>query len=270
VHHPSWCTSANALYYNAFLKATARKAAAIVCVSQQTAGDVNRNFPFCKDKTHVVYPGIDTAFNSDQDFVRCSQVKLQYHLPDRFILFVGNFEPKKNLVTLIRAYKLLRKMGITHKLVLVGKRSWKANPVLREIAEDQSISSIVCPGYVDRKDLPWVYKLADLFVFISLYEGFGFPPLEAMSCGTCVVSSGKGALGETMGQTACNVAPDDSDQVAQVVYDVLRSDELKKKFILEGKASASAFKWEKTAKEMLGVYQRVLNHSTELAGKATV
>jgi len=254
--HPSWCTSANALYYNAFMKSSARKASAIICVSHHTSDDLIRNYPDSRDKIRIIYPGIDPIFAPQENNLHLQDVRARYHLPNRYILFIGNFEPKKNLPALLKAFILLRQKGLPHKLVLVGKRQWKTGSFIKDY-RDRYPDLIVCPGYVDRSDLPAVYAMAEAFVFASLYEGFGFPPLEAMACGTPVVTSLNGALGETLGDASYSINPNDPHDIANAIFLLIHNMEIKMKLIERGKIQASRYQWKNSAHQLLDVYKSV-------------
>lgn len=163
INNPRWCKPSNALYYNLAMKAGLKKAAGIVAVSNCSADDLRSNFSFCADKIKVIYPGIDDLFNNHEHCDDSIQVRTRYNLPQRFVLFVGNLEPKKNIAAIIAAYLLLRDKGFSHKLVIVGRRSWGKGNALNELMQ-RAGKNIVFTGYVARDDLPTVYKLADVFL----------------------------------------------------------------------------------------------------------
>jgi glycosyltransferase involved in cell wall biosynthesis len=254
IEHPQWCKLSNALYYNIFMKPSVSKASRVIAVSHSTADSLKRRFPAGASKLRVIYPGIDTIFNSKKDPSGQTRVKSRYGLPERYILFVGNIEPKKNILNLVRAYKLLRLRGLSHKLVLAGKRTWKSKGVLKEIS-GAAPGSILAIGYVDRVDLPFVYQMADVFVFASLYEGFGFPPLEAMACGTPVVASTGGALTETAGGASRTVDPTNPEDIAEAIYLLITNRKLRQKHLELGIRQSRRFNWDETAKRTLSVYQ---------------
>jgi len=257
--HPEWCTSSNTLYYRAFLKASARKAAAIIAVSQRTRDDIARHFPDYAHKIRVVYPGIDPAFLTDHVPDRIPSVRARYRLPDRYILYVGNLEPRKNLRALLDAFRKLRKVGFPQKLVIVGKATWGASDFFNAVAPDMHDGNVVLTGYVERQDLPTIYRLAEVFVFISLHEGFGFPPLEAMVSGTPVVSSSEGALNETLEHARFVTDPGNPDEIADAVANTLanpHSDPQKQRI---RQATAAKFDPNASAQAIFAIYLQVLN-----------
>ena len=257
IDHPGWCKPTNALYFNLFMKRTAQRASRVISVSKSTAGDLERNFGLSDSKVCVVYPGIDEIFRVEKDGSGCSQIRRRYNLPERYVLFVGNIEPKKNIATLLSVQRRLREKGLPHKLVIVGKRSWCARADLDQIQREVAESNVIVTGYVDREDLPFVYAMADVFLFPSLYEGFGLPPLEAMACGTPVVSSNRGALAETVGDAAYIVEPDDTEQIVEAVVSMISDSGLREEHIAKGLRQSELFNWERAARETLSVYEEV-------------
>jgi glycosyltransferase involved in cell wall biosynthesis len=257
IDHPRWCKPTNALYFNLSMGAAIRRASRVISVSECTADDLKRNFQLCCSKLRVIYPGVDGIFNASADFSHQDEVRKRYGLPDRYVLFVGNIEPKKNIGTLLRVLAKLREQGLPHKLVLTGKRTWRSGSELGGIYKEAASGNIVLAGYVARNDLPPVYQMADVFVFLSLYEGFGFPPLEAMACGTPVVSSSRGALKETIGNSAIVVDPLDVDEITQAVISMATNTSLREKYVRLGLKKSRFFNWDKSAGQMLSVYEEV-------------
>jgi len=258
IDSPKFCKQTNSLYFNLFMKAAASKASCVISVSKSTADDLKRNFDLHCSKIQVIHSGIDSIFNAKKDSCRCSEVRTHYNLPERYILYVGNIEPKKNIWTLLCVQKRLREKGLPHKLVIVGKRSWGTKVELREISEQIISKNVLWPGYINRSDLPCIYQMADVFVFPSLYEGFGFPPLEAMACGTPVVSTCRGALNETIADAALAVEPHSIWQITQAVISMIQDSCLRERHIQKGLKQSSLFNWKRTAEKTLSVYEEVL------------
>jgi glycosyltransferase involved in cell wall biosynthesis len=240
------------------MKRSTQKASSIISVSERTADDIKRNFNLPCSKIHVVHSGIDKIFNATKDFSCLREIREHYKLPDKYILYVGNIEPKKNLSSTISLQKHLQQEGFPHKLVIVGKRAWGTKKELAEISKEVKSNNIVCTGYVNRNDLPYIYQMADIFVFPSLYEGFGFPPLEAMACGTPVISTYKGILNETVARAALIAEPSDLKQILQAALSIITNYNLRKKLINMGLEVSSQFNWEKTAEKTLHVYEKAI------------
>jgi glycosyltransferase involved in cell wall biosynthesis len=257
IDSPQWCKQSNSLYFGLFMKAAAKKASSIISVSKCTADDLKRNFGLPCSKIRIVYSGIDKIFSPKKDHSQYDGIRKRYNLPERYMLYVGNIEPKKNIWTLLCVQRKLREKGLPHKLVIAGRRSWGAKVELDEISREIRSDNVIWTGYVDRCDLPCVYQMADVFVFLSLYEGFGFPPLEAMACGTPVISTNTGALNETLAGAALTVDPYTTGQITRAVVSMITETCLREKHIRMGLKQSSLFNWERTAKQTLSVYQEV-------------
>ncbi|MBI4948735.1 MAG: glycosyltransferase family 4 protein [Deltaproteobacteria bacterium] len=191
----------------------------------------------------------------------CESVKSKYGLSGSFILTVGSIEPRKNIPSLIRAYSLLRQRGKTrHKLVICGAKGWmREHERIQGLIGDLGIGNdVVFTGYVPDEDLPAMYTLADLFVYPSLYEGFGLPPLEAMACGCPVVASNCSAIPEVVGDAGVLVEPMDADGISEAMQSVMEDEGLKRRLCAAGFARAREFSWEKTARETLKIYMAVM------------
>ena len=253
--NPAWCKNSNALYYNMLMGHTIKKASKIIAVSKNTAENIKRRFVFANSKTIVIHPGIDSIFHCSSDPRHQEDVRLKYHLPDKYILFVGNIEPKKNLLNLLRAYKLLKLKGLPHKLVLAGRRSWKSGNIRKYIRSNFGRNEVVLIGYVERGDLPFIYKMADIFVFVSFCEGFGFPPLEAMTCGTAVAASSTGIMEEMNGGSFARVDPKNPNQTAESVYSLINDSSQRNRQVETAKRECQKFTWQDCAEKTLTVYK---------------
>ncbi len=254
---PQWCKPTNAVYYRLLLRRSAAKAARVISVSQQTARDLGRNTPLPAAALRVVYPGVDEIFRADGNPVCRREVRARYRLPERYVLYVGNIEPKKNIATLLESQRRLQEEGLPHRLVIAGKRAWKAAAELRLIKRGAAAETVVWIGYADRRDLPYLYQMADVFVFPSLYEGFGFPPLEAMACGTPVVSSSRGALAETAAGAALVVDPEDPQQITAAVIKMITDAPTRDRHREMGLRQSRMFTWRKSAEATLSIYKEV-------------
>ena len=254
---PGWCKPTNVLYFQLALRRSARVASRVISVSQQTARDLCRRTNVVPSNIRVVYAGVDDVFCADGDPLRRRRVRRRYSLPDRYILYVGNIEPKKNVSTMLRVQSQLHERGLPHKLVIAGKRSWRARSELQGVERGVASGGVVWIGYADRGDLPYIYQMADAFLFPSLYEGFGFPPLEAMACGTPVVSSSRGALAETAAGAAILADPDDPEQIAAAVIAAITDPQFRGKHVEMGFQRSGTFTWASSAKATLSVYEEV-------------
>jgi len=245
---PRLCTASNALHYRLLLPASVRKAAGIIVPSRTTRDDLVRFDPRTADRIRVIPPGLDPSFRGRQQGAGSDPVRRTYGLAGPYILFVGRTEPKKNVETLVEAFAVLKRDGrLPHKLVLAGARGWAHDAVVRRVRRLGLEQEVVCTGFVPAALLPDLYGMADVFVFPSLYEGFGLPPLEAMACGTPVIVSDRGALPETTGSAAVRADPRDPAALARAVREVLTDAGLKSRLIAGGLRHAADFSWDKAA-----------------------
>jgi glycosyltransferase involved in cell wall biosynthesis len=256
---PEYCSTENYLYFNFFLPRSIQNATKIIAVSHTVKNDILQKFNIDSEKIKVIYPGINDIFRTSPSLEKLAEVKKKYHLPQKFILYVGNIEPKKNIVRLIKSFEnLVRHSETPHSLVIAGKFAWKYKDVLKEFRRQDS-NRIFFPGYISQSDLPALYSLADLFVFPSLYEGFGIPPLEAMASNTPVVCSTGGALSEIAGTSAYIVDPLSIDSITKGMKDVLQDSNLRNQLLNKGKQYVKQFTWAKTWSNTVNLYSSLSN-----------
>lgn len=256
IDQPKFCTNANALYYNLFMKRAVKKATKIISVSEYTKQSILGNFKINSSDIAVIPPGIDDFFTNKSEPQKNLLVKNRYNLPDKYILYVGNIEPKKNLINTLKAFKLLSQKNIKHKFVLVGKRSWKSEGIWRYIKENFTENQIIITGYVEREELASIYRQADIFVFASKVEGFGFPPLEAIKCGTAVVSSKTGILKQFDNESFAQINPENPESIANAVTKIISDNKYKNNLITLASKQVEKFSWEKTAKRTFEIYKQ--------------
>ena len=257
-HHPT----SRLLALRLLLPHVARRATAVITVSHHARQDLLRVLRLPAEKVHVIHEAAPDNFQPVEDPVQRHQLRLRYNLPEKFILFVGTIEPRKNLTRLIRAVAQLRQRGCPARLVLVGPNGWLVNGSLEQEIEALGMKDAVQNlGYVPLEDLPGIYSLATVFAFPSLYEGFGLPPLEAMACGTAVLTSQGSAMAEICGDAAFLVNPHAEDAIADGLAALLSDAALRVHLQQRGLVLVKQYSWERTAKETAVVYQKVLNGS---------
>ncbi len=184
--------------------------------------------------------------------------KKRYNLPEGYILYVGAFRKNKNLELLLMTFQILKKKKkISQKLVLVGPKDWGSERVFLTIKKLNLENEVIITGAVSNDDLPFIYKEADVFVFPSLYEGFGYPPLEAMACGTPVVASNSSSLPEVVGEAGLYFDPLDIQDMAEKIYQVLSSPALAEKLKNLGAKRVQQFSMERMVQKYLEVYKKV-------------
>jgi glycosyltransferase involved in cell wall biosynthesis len=230
-----------------------RKADALIANSKLTKNDFIKILHVPREKIRVVYNGVNPRFRPIGDPEVLDEVKRRYNLPDRFVLTVGRYDPRKNFPTIFRAFTKCRDAGAL-KLVAVGKDSWKYKEDCR-IDESEFKDDFVFPGYVGHDDLPAFYNLAEAFIFPSIYEEFGNPLVEAMSCGCPIVASNTGAIPEITAGAAVLTEPFDADKLAEGVDQITQDAGFRRTLIEKGLQRAKKFSYENVAKEVLDVLE---------------
>ena len=251
-------------YLGLFTRLSARRARRIIAISESTRRDVVRLLGVSPEKVEVVYCGIDDAFRplppqSWRERGEVAAFRSKRGLPERFILFVGTIEPRKNVGRLIEAYGRLRSAsrgGV--RLVIGGAKGWFYEDVFARVEELGLEGEVMFPGYIPVSELPLWYNAAELFVYPSLYEGFGLPPLEAMACGTPVVTANTSSLPEVVGDAGLTVDPLDVEGLAEAMRRVLDNEALRQEMKVRGLQRAKDFSWTKTAQETVQVYRRAM------------
>ncbi len=254
---PGHSTLLDTLIYRRWLPRVLPRVDAVITDSETSRADIVRYLRIAADKVTMIYPGVSPAYGpvSPQ---QATTVAARYDLAAGYILFVGSVEERKNLRRLLRAYAQLQQRGERRPLVVVGARKWKYSRIMQTVEELDLQQRVIFAGYVPDADLPAIYSAADLFVFPSLYEGFGLPPLEAMACGTPVVCSHAASLPEVVGDAAITVDPYDVQGLAEAMHRVLADSDLRDELRHKGLARAKHFSWEKTARQTIEVYEKVL------------
>jgi glycosyltransferase involved in cell wall biosynthesis len=234
-----------------------RRADRVIVPSHAVKQDVVQHLGLAEDLVTVTHHGCEPRFHPRADPEALRAARARYGLPSRYVLAVGTLEPRKNLTTLLQAFARLREDGAVDpglRLVLAGARGWLDEPIFRTV-RSFGLEEVVCfPGFVDDDDLPELYRGAELFVFPSLYEGFGLPPLEAMACGVPVVTSNTSSMPEVAGGAAMLVDPLDVGGMAAAIARVLREERLRARLRAAGVARARQFSWETSARQVLDTY----------------
>lgn len=243
-------------YSRIFVPLAAKYASMILTISEQSKRDIVRQLNVSPDKVSVTYPAASPGFRPVSER-GIAKVKQRYSL-DSFILTVGTLEPRKNIIRLLQAFALLRDRGISCQLVHAGPRGWLFDDVLAEVKRLGLWQSVRFLDRVPLDDLVGLYNSASVFVYPSLYEGFGLPVLEAMSCGCPVITSNTSSLPEVIGDAGIMVDPRDVQQLANVMQRVLKDEALAHNMRQQGLERASLFSWQRCAQETLNVYRQVL------------
>jgi glycosyltransferase involved in cell wall biosynthesis len=227
----------------------------IIAVSEYSKLELMRYLHVSSDKIEVIYEGVNERFRPSE---RTGWIKTKYGICGRFILFVGTVEPRKNIQGLLMGFFKLKKKGIKQKLVIVGKKGLRYREVLETTSHLGLQGDVIFTGYVPEADLVQLYNESDMFVFPSLHEGFGLPPLEAMACGTPVVASNASSLVEVIDDAGLTVDTQNPDTLAGAMHEVLTNENLSLELAKKGLERASRFSWRATAKKTVDLYAKVV------------
>ncbi len=233
------------------LSRASRQAAAFISISHNTADDLMRLTGIPKHKIYVTPLAAEDYFRP----VPYSKIRKRYGLEGPFVLYVGTLEPRKNLITLVRAFAALDDPGL--KLVIAGKKGWMYQDLFAIVEKLGLTSRVIFTGFVSDTDLPALYSAAQVFVYPSLYEGFGLPILEAMQCGTPVITTNVSSLPEVSGDAALLVAPDNVRELSAAMRRILAEPGLREELRGRGFKRSQCFSWRKTAELTADVYRQV-------------
>jgi glycosyltransferase involved in cell wall biosynthesis len=245
----------------------ARSATMIITPSESVRREVSEYFGMSAEKV-VAIPEAARSVFEPASLEEMARTKRQLRIEDQFILFVGTIEPRKNLITLARAFaEILRTTSLRPQLVIAGKKGWLVDELFSYIREMDAGDRVRFTGYVSDDDLRALYSSCSLCVYPSLYEGFGLPTLEAMACGAPVITSRTPAIMETVGDAARLVPPTDFQALAGAIVELLVDERARRDVSSKGLRRAAQFSWEKTARLTLEVYQEALRRRMS-AGKS--
>ncbi|MDO9231256.1 MAG: glycosyltransferase family 1 protein [bacterium] len=226
----------------------------IIAVSQSTKDDLVRVYKIEPEKIAVILSAVaDNFCIIDRNNEKLVKVKEKYNLPYKFILFFGTIEPRKNIIGLVRAFNLLQKNSSEYKLVIAGEKGWMNEEIDDEIANSEFREKIQIINCVPDGDKVFLYNLASLFVYPSFFEGFGFPPLEAMKCGVPVIVSNNSSLPEIVGDAGILIDPDKPEEIFLAMKEILENSKLRSDLIKKGLEKSKEFDWKKTAQKTLKV-----------------
>ncbi len=246
------------LYQRWFTRWSVRRADRVIAISTNTAQDVVRFFDVPVDRVAVIFPGVDAHYRPIEDQQQLGQFRRLRGLPDRFVLFVGTLEPRKNLLMLLQAYAAFRRGGGGYKLALVGGKGWLYEPILSAIDALDLANEVILPGFVAEEELPLWYNAAEALLYPSLYEGFGLPPLEAMACGTPVVVSNASSLPEVVGDAGLLVDPHEPAPWTEALERLWCDSAYRADLSARGLERAREFSWSRMARATIGVYRDLL------------
>lgn len=241
---------------------SARRADAIITVSESARKDIQRVFGIPSSRIHRIYEAPSRIFRPVQQRSQLDEVRRRYGLSESFVLSVGTIEPRKNLVRLIEAFQqVVRKGSAELQLIFAGRFGWGYQEILRRVEELGLGSRVKMLGYVPLTDLPIIYSLCTVLAYPSLYEGFGLPPIEAMACCAPVVVSRNSCFEEVLGNAAELVDPISTSSLTEALYRLTTDESYRSDLRKRGLVRARRFSWSETARRTLDVYKSVLRES---------
>jgi glycosyltransferase involved in cell wall biosynthesis len=260
--HPPFATRLNRVHYRTLLPGSIERARRVIVPSQHVQEEIARCVPSAASRTRVVPLALEPAFLTTYDEVQKEAVRQRYGLPERFVLFVGNFEPKKNLRNVLQAF---RDVPEAPPLVLAGGgRAWNTYELQHELQQaggavnSASALRVLSIGYVQRRDLPVLYQLCEAFIFPSLAEGFGLPVLEALACGATVITSTRVPL-PRLDEVAMVSDPLDVGAISHNLRRAVTEPELRRELGRKGREYAQPFTWRRAAAQTLDVYREAVS-----------
>ena len=243
-------------YAKSLFKLMAIRSKKIIAVSENTKADIVNYLGVKEDKVVVIYNGVSEIFKKDASKEECEKLRHKLNLHAKYILNISNMKAHKNIETLIEAYSKLRKKGIEQKLLLAGGKKERVKE-LQVYAEQFNVAEdIIFIQNIDFEDLPVLYRICDVFVFPSLYEGFGLPLVEAMASGVPVVTSNVSSMPEVVGNAGITIEPSNADSLAEAIEKVISDNKLRENMIKTGIKQVEKFNWRNTAKKTLEVYEK--------------
>lgn len=258
IHYPRVLSTARRLYLRLFTALSCRRARRVIAISHSTARDVATSLDIPADRIDVAAPGYDANAYHPLPESDCAAFRAARGLPDRFWLFVGTLEPRKNLPMLLEAYAALPPQDRL-PLVLAGGKGWDYEPIFTAIDRFGLKNQVSLPGYIPAQDLPLWYNSAEVLVYPSVFEGFGLPVLEAMACGTPVIVSDASSLPEVAGNSGLCLPPQDVPAWTEALRRAAQDAEWRTQAAERGLAAAARYTWMETARQTLACYQRALN-----------
>ncbi len=246
------------VYFRNLGKRTAKMADKIIAISYYSKKDIVKYFQVSEEKIEVIHLGVDKKYRPLSS--NLEKITSKYGIGGKFIFYFGNFNPHKNVKTLVEAYhRLPEKIKNEYQLVLGGRRDRYCTDLEKMIKRLRIEEKVIFTGFISEKDLPAIYSAAELFVFPSLYEGFGLPPLEAMACGAPVITSNTTSLPEVVGEAGILVRPYNIDEIKEAIIRVLTDSALRKSLIEKGLKRIQQFIPDKTAHHFLRVFDEIIH-----------
>ncbi len=247
-------------YFGRWMPFTYRKADHIIAISKQTKKDIVKLLSIPEEKITVIYLGADKKYFLHPDKEKIETIKKKFKTGNKFFLHVGTINPRKNLEFLVKAFSNIVGENDNWNLVITGKKGWYYDNLFKLVKDKGLEQRVIFTGYVDDNEKHVLYWGAGALVFPSVYEGFGLPPLEAMSAGVPVISSSTSSMPEVIGDAGILLDPADEESWSKTMLELTRLSDLRRKLSVLGIERAKQFRWEETARQTIEVYHKVLSN----------
>ncbi|MHB1393069.1 MAG: glycosyltransferase family 4 protein [Clostridia bacterium] len=258
--YPDTMTKANYRRLDKNIKRSVKRADIVVTISENSKQEIIEYLGVQEEKIRIVSPGVDLeVYSCKYGVEELTRIKDKYKLPDKYALYLGTLEPRKSIDSIIEGYaqyKLLNK-DTNLKLVIAGKKGWMYDSIFESLIANKLVEDVIFTGYVEEEDKPFIYKLSSMFIFPSLYEGFGMPVLEAMAAGVPVITSNSSSLPEVVGDAGLLVEPKDIQAIADYIGRLDNDSDLRNELITRGLERSKLFTWEKSARRLIQIYKEL-------------
>lgn len=243
------------------LKYSVDRADIIITISENSKKEIAEYLKVRPDKIEIVPPGVEfQVYNKEFSKTELEKIKEKYNLPEEYVLYLGTLEPRKNIESIIDAfglYKQKRKNNL--KLVIAGNKGWMYDSIFKRVKDLNIENEVIFTGYVDEEDKPCIYKMSRIFLFPSLYEGFGMPVLEAMASGVPVITSNTSSLPEVCGDAAVLVEPKDISSICDGIIRLQEDYDFRQQLVEQGFMQCKKFTWERSVEKLIKVYEILSN-----------
>jgi glycosyltransferase involved in cell wall biosynthesis len=254
--YPEWFSLKDRLVMNTFIPRGLKVAAVVITPSESAASNIRREYDYPQDRIVVTPEAADDRFFDPPGAIETRRIRDKFGIEGRYMLYVGNLQPRKNASRLIEAFVSAREVhGIRDQLLIAGQFGWKYNADRLAVEQARQAGHVCHLGYVNDDDLPALYSEATAFVFPTLHEGFGLPVLEAMASGTPVLTSTVSSLPEIAGDAALLVDPTDESAIAEGIAQLATDRDLRRRLVSAGRDRAKQFSWDDTARATLQAYR---------------
>lgn len=255
LHFPNWFLKEDQIKFKTALEKNLPRAKKIIAVSKNTKKDLVEILKVNPEKIAVTPLAADEIFHKKLNSQKQIEVLAEYKILEPYILYLGTLEPRKNVSRLVEAFANLSKKFPKLNLVLAGRKGWLYEEIFQKVRDFNLSDKVIFTDTVAKDERPYLYAGAEVFVYPSLFEGFGLPPLEAMACGAPVVTSNLSSIPEVVGKAALFIDPYNVEEISLVIEKILKNPRLRADLIKKGKIQAKKFSWEKTAEKTLEVFR---------------